>query len=272
MSQPALLADRAVIAVSGPDAGSFLQGLVTNDIERLGESGGMYAALLTPQGKILFDFLILRRDGTYWIDCAQSSSDALMRRLSLYRLRAKVKIEPAPDAAILASWNGASLPGVPYADPRFSPLGLRTVAPRNSVPPESCSPDTWLAHRLACGVPEGADFGQDRVFALDAGLEELNGVSFTKGCYVGQELTARMKHRATARKRLLPISAADGSSRLEEGSSVSAAGSDMGTVMSSYGTNGFALIRLDRLAEAATTAIEAGGVAARVTKPAWLSA
>jgi folate-binding protein YgfZ len=255
------LADRAVLAVSGPEARGFLQGLVTNDME-LG--GARYAALLTPQGKILFDFIIVERGGVFLIDCAKPVREALQKRLTLYRLRAKVEIAPREDLSVLAAWDSSELADS-FADPRLPELGIRaiTAAAQNDA--------DYLSHRLALGVPESADFGQDKMFALDAGLDELNAVSFTKGCYVGQELTARMKHRGTARKRLLLVESLDGTTLVPD-AAIAAETREIGTITSVYGARGFGLIRLDRLAETGATPLEANGIPVRVTKQSWLTA
>jgi hypothetical protein len=260
-----LLEDRAVIALSGSDTRSFLQGLITNDIAMLSAGNPLYAALLTPQGKILFDF-VLSEDaaGAVLIDCAASLRDTLVKRLTMYRLRAKIEITARSDLAVFASWEGDSPPHS-VADPRLAALGQRAIAPRQGMPD-----NTYLDHRLRLGVPEGVDFGQDKVFALDAGLEELHGVSFEKGCYVGQELTARMKHKGTARKRLLPIGATDNALLPAPGTAVAAGNVNIGEITSTYGTRGFALIRLDRAEKNGVADITAAGVAVNVTKPKWL--
>jgi tRNA-modifying protein YgfZ len=258
-----LLADRAVIALSGPEARSFLQGLITNDINRLAPDRPLYAALLTPQGKILFDFLIAEGDGAVLLDCAMASRDALVKRLSMYRLRAKVEIAAREQLAVI--W------GCGDNDPRMPELGRRTIMARAEMPGDILPSDAYLEHRLSLGVPEGADFGSDKMFALDAGLEELCGVSFEKGCYVGQELTARMKHRGTARKRLLLIESLDGALP-EIGTDVSAAGRSLGEITATYGARGFALVRLDRLDEVADAPVESGGMRVRLVKQSWLDA
>lgn len=258
------LSDRAVLAVSGAEARGFLQGLITNDMELVTPERAIYAALLTPQGKILFDFIIAERDGAFLIDCAKGMREALLKRLTLYRLRAKVAIAPRDDLHVMAAWDEALADS--FADPRLAALGTRTFA---SAPQQG--DDDYLAHRLSLGVPEAADFGQDKIFALDAGLDELNAISFTKGCYVGQELTARMKHRGTARKRLLTIESADGSALVAD-APILADGKEIGTVMSVYGARGFGLIRLDRLEEAANAIPEANGIPVSVTKQLWLAA
>ena len=270
MSSLAHLTDRDVIAVSGPEASTFLQGLITNDTGSLSEGSTMYAALLTPQGKVLFDFLVVAREGGFLLDAPAVTADALIKRLTLYRLRSKVTIARRDDLAVLAGWDRAQLPDAGFADPRLAALGRRAIVSRDAIPQDAAGPDAWHGHRLDCGVPEGADFGQDRIFALDADLDELHAVSFEKGCYVGQELTARMKHRGTARKRVLPVATLDGTALTA--ADVSAATLEIGSVVSIYGARGFALIRLDRLAESQGAELRVAGTLVRVTKPAWLSA
>lgn len=260
----AALNDRAILAVSGPEARDLLQGLITNDIHKLTPDAPLYAALLTPQGKILFDFLLYERDHVILLDSARATADALQKRLSMYRLRAKVDIRSRGDLAVVAAWNGDAEGG--WRDPRLPGLGYRSIRPDDG---DAASVDAYTAHRLDLGVPEGRDFGQDEMFALDADLEELNGVSFGKGCYVGQELTARMKHRGTGRKKLLPIEATEGALP-PPGSHVSADGSDLGAIISIYQTRGFALIRLDRLKDAQNTPLASEGTPVRVIKPKWL--
>jgi folate-binding protein YgfZ len=257
----AQLIDRAVIAISGPEAKTFLQGLITNDINKLAPNAPLYAALLTPQGKVLFDFLLSEQDETVFLDCAAASAQTLLKRLTLYRLRAKVELSLRDDLSVV--WNAAD----GWLDPRAAELGKRSI--ENSSAADASG--QYLSHRLALGVPEGADFGSDKMFALDAGLEELHGVSFDKGCYVGQELTARMKHRGTARKRLLPISTLDGSNLPVPGSDVRAGNASLGEITSTYGTLGFALIRLDRWEEAGNAAARVGETEVRIATPAWLA-
>jgi len=265
------LEDRAVIALSGPQARGFLQGLITNDIERLAPGKALYAALLTPQGKILFDFLIAEGDGAILLDCAAESRDALLKRLKMYRLRAKLEIE-ARDQLVLLAGQPDPKAGISFIDPRLAALGHRTIGARAEMPAAEDGAAQYRARRLDLGVPEGADFGQDRMFALDAGLDELHAVSFDKGCYVGQELTARMKHRGTARKRLLPVQILDGTSLPQPDTPLKANGRDIGEITTVYGARGFALVRLDRLEEAGDAAIEAGSVRVGVIKPSWLFA
>lgn len=257
------LEDRAVIAVAGPEARDFLQGLITNDMARVGPGKGTYAALLTPQGKILFDFLLTEGDqGTILVDCAAAARDALARRLAMYRLRAKVTIEPRNDLSVIAGWEGGN--AFVYPDPRHEDLGARALVA--GFPGGALKSDAYHERRLSLGIPEGSDFGTDRMFALDADLEELNAVDFNKGCYVGQELTARMKHRATSRKRLLPYRA---EAEVPAGAAVRAGEREIGEVAATYGARGFALVRLDRWDEA-DAPVSAGSSPLDLIKPSWL--
>jgi len=258
------LDDRAVIAVSGPEARDFLQGLVTNDVARVAPGAPCYAALLTPQGKILFDFLIGEKDAVLLLDCAAATRDALAKRLSLYRLRAKVEIAARDDLAVV--WSRDEAPSFAH-DPRHYELGFRAIVPKGEAPSVRGA-EAFLMLRLRLGVPEGRDFGHDKMFALDSGLDELRGVAFDKGCYVGQELTARMKHRGTARKRLLPVTGNATLPRPE--TPITAEGREVGTLQSAYDTTGFALLRLDRLEETKDTPLTAGDIAVRAIKPDWL--
>jgi folate-binding protein YgfZ len=254
---PARLEDRSVIALSGQDARGFLQGLITSDVERLAPGKAIYAALLTPQGKILFDFIVAEGDGALLIDCARDSRDTLVKRLTMYRLRAKVTIEPRDQLAVY--WNSDWPRGLTFDDPRLPALGRRTIGAAAEMAEVAGTAADYHARRLTLGVPESQDFGSDRMFALDAGLDELHGVSFDKGCYVGQELTARMKHRGTARKRLLVVEG-----DVAPGAELKLDDTVIGEVVSMYDRRGFALVRLDRLGDAA----EADGV--RVIKQSWL--
>lgn len=265
---PARLEDRAVLALSGPDVRPYLQGLITNDVEKVGPGRAAYAALLTPQGKILFDFIIAEGDGVLLLDCAAPAREALAKRLKLYRLRAKVEIEPRDQLGVYVDLTGRPAErGNGFADPRLEALGPRFISAVAEMPDNVANAQSYHTERLKLGVPEGTDFGSDKIFALDAGLDELHAVSFTKGCYVGQELTARMKHRGTARKRLLLASG----NALPPDGTLSAGGKDIGEMMASYGDTGFALVRLDRLEEAAGATVMLNASPVALTKPAWLS-
>ena len=265
----AVLEDRAVIRVGGEDATSFLQGLLTNDVERLGPSEARYAALLTPQGKILFDMIVVRAPGeepSYLIDCAAAQAADLAKRLGFYKLRAKVAIaNESDDRAVVAFW-GSEPPGVDdgvlYADPRDPRLGWRAILPRPTAAAlGSEHVNEYEGLRIAVGAPKGGlDFAYGDTFPHDANLDLLHGVDFDKGCYVGQEVVSRMKHRGTARKRIARVklsgpSPAPGTPVLDRELAVGALGS-------SSGREALALLRLDR-AEEATAAgrtLSAGGV------------
>jgi hypothetical protein len=262
------LSDRAVIALEGLEARSFLQGLITNDLSALAPGRGIYAALLAPQGKILFDFLIAEGDGALLLDCAAASADGLMKKLKQYRLRAKIDIAVRPQLSVYAGLTGR--PGeraITFADPRLSALGPRSIGAVAEMPAELPGPAVYHAVRLELGVPEGGDFGSDKIFALDAGLDELNAISFDKGCYIGQELTARMKHRGTDRKRILAVSA--GTALPPAGADVKAGDSILGELISVYGAKGFALVRLDRIGEAKTP-LSVEQIPVALIRPNWL--
>jgi len=267
---PSLLEDRSIVVLSGPEARPFLQGLITNDVEKVGPGRAIYAALLTPQGKILFDFLIAEGDGALMLDCHRDIRAALVKRLSMYRLRAKVEIEGRDQLSVYAGIVGER--GMSFTDPRLPALGERTIGAFAEMPTVANGSAAYLEHRLELGVPEAGDFGSDRMFALDADLDELHAVDFGKGCYVGQELTARMKHRGTARKRLLPIATVDGSDLPSGDTSLTVDGKSVGEIVSTHGGRGFALVRLDKLDEAGAATLSADGKNVHIVKPAWLFA
>ena len=255
------LTDRAVISVEGTEARAFLQGLITNDADALAPGRPLYAALLTPQGKILFDFLVKERDGAFLLDCLATARDDLVARLSMYKLRAKVEIAARDDLGVYY--------GEGDADPRLEALGERAILSRGAVESRPGS-DAYHERRLDHGVPEGLDFGSGKMFALDADLDELGAISFEKGCYVGQELTARMKHRGTDRKRLFAVTSTDGKPLPGRDVPITAGIRELGAITSVYGDRGFALMRLDRLAEAAGDALEAQGIEIEVRHQNWL--
>ena len=261
------LSDRAVIALEGPQARDLLQGLITNDLTALVPGQGLYAALLAPQGKILFDFFIAEGDGAVLLDCPAASAEALVRKLKLYRLRAKVEIALRPQLGVYAGLTGRPAErAITFADPRLAALGPRSIGAAAEMPAELPGPAIYHALRLSLGAPEGSDFGSDKIFALDAGLDELHAIAFAKGCYIGQELTARMKHRGTARKRILALSA---DTALPAEGDVMAGDSAIGEIIAAYGTKAFALVRLDRL-EATSAELQVAQLPVTLTKPAWL--
>ena len=275
--EPAFLDDRAVLAISGPEAREFLQGLVTNDVVGgLAPGSGLYTAVLSPQGKILFDFLVTEGDGALLLDVAKDAADALLKKLKMYKLRAKVDLERREQLGVYVNLAGHpdNRPtryadrAVTFTDPRLAALGQRSIGAHAEMPANLPGPHAYHEQRLVLGVPEGSDFGFEKIFALDAGLDELNGVSFTKGCYVGQELTSRMKHRATSRKRILTITA--DAPLPAPGAHVTRGGAEIGELVSVQGGHGFVLVRLDRLDETSGE-VKIGEIQVALTKPAWLA-
>ena len=273
----ALLDDRSVISLGGAESRAFLQGLVSSDMAECTGGKAIYAALLTPQGKILFEFFIVEGGNeNFLIDCAADRAADLIKRLSLYKLRAKVAIAPAPELAVAVAWNGGNMEApqgakFTFADPRLPALGQRLIGARAELEKSLAANERgdYRAHLLALGVPASADLPPDSVFALDAGLEELNGVNFKKGCYVGQEVTSRMKHRATARRR---FAIAENEATLPPaGTPLEANGREIGTLATGVGSRALALVRLDRLAESqeAHSEITAAGRSVTVRKPGW---
>jgi folate-binding protein YgfZ len=265
-SRPAiLLKDRAVVEVSGPDASSFLQGLITNDMVVVDSNRAIYAALLTPQGKIIHDFLIVKATSdTFWLDCVRANAADLAARLKKYKLRAKVTItDRSADLHVLADATPAG-GDVTFEDPRLAALGHRVIT--GSADNAQTDDDAYQDRRLALGVPDAAtDIPPETLFPLDCNFEELHGVSFDKGCYVGQELTARMKHRATARRRMLPVTA--DAPLPPPGTPIKLGATDIGELRGAVGARGLALVRLDRLGNAEEA--DAGGVTVRIGRPAY---
>jgi len=267
--------NRRVIAISGPERHGFLQGLITNDIAECQSGRAIYAGLLTPQGKLLFDFFITPVGDELWLDCAAATIADLTRRLNFYRLRAQVTIAAKPELSICAVWGdeqrAADAGLVTFPDPRLTELGVRIIGLRGPIEQKIAgfAPGNYRAHRISLGVPDSEDLPPDQVFALDAGFEELHGVSFSKGCYVGQEVTSRMKHRATARRRFLTVEAGQA---IAPGAAIDAGGLELGRVTSAVGNTGLALVRIDRFADAEQNAVPISAAGAPVTlrRPGWL--
>jgi hypothetical protein len=196
------LTDRALIAVGGPDWRDFLQNLLTQSVDSLGENEARFAALLTPQGRLLYDLFVVGRgpDGC-WLDVAADHRAAVIQRLTLYRLRARVTIA-ADDAPVWAAFGPE--PGF-VPDPRLPALGWRGYGVEPPAGAQVADLSVYEAHRLALGVPGPADWGTDKTYPIEANFDLLNGVDFKKGCFVGQETTSRMKRRGQIKNRMLPI-------------------------------------------------------------------
>lgn len=251
------LDDRGVLRVAGADAATFLQGLLTNDVEKLSAGEARFAALLSPQGKILFDFFVLRAGAPtgeeFWLDCAADQVDELIRRLGFYKLRAKLAIVDERAAyGVVAFWDGAppAAPGMRgFIDPRHAALGFRAIVPADGVAAFFGGRSAYEAHRIGLGVPSGgADFTYGEAFPADVNMDLLHGVDFEKGCYVGQEVVARMRHRAAIRKRILRVALSLPAP--SAGAPIVAGARGVGIMGSSAGAKGLAMFRLDRLAEA----------------------
>ncbi|MBS0410396.1 MAG: folate-binding protein YgfZ [Proteobacteria bacterium] len=259
----ARLNDRALINVAGPDWRSFLQGLLTQDVETLADGEARFAALLTPQGRLLYDLFLIGRDGGCLIDCAATVRDALVQRLTLYRLRAKVEIGPL-DLAVAALWNGPAPSGW-IADPRLPALGFRGYGQPAPQAATAVDEAAYARHLLNLGVPGPADFGVERTYPIEANFDLLNGIDFKKGCFVGQETTSRMKRRGTIKTRMAPL-AFEGPAP-EAGSELLNGTLRAGEILSGEAGRAMAAVRLDRLAGDLTLA---DGRAARADWPDWL--
>ncbi len=276
----ALLPDRGVVKVAGADAAKFLDGLVTSDLDKVVVGKARYAALLTPQGKIIADFIIVKanEDNHYFLDCPRALASTLVQRLNFYKLRAKVLVEDLSEIlGVLAIWDGAAPSGLGlcYGDPRLPALGARCLmaAHRGSDPAlgiAQVDAADYETHRIALGVPRGgSDFLYDDAFPHEADMDQLGGVDFDKGCFVGQEVVSRIEHRGTARNRVVPV-AFDGPPP-QTGVAVTAGNVTLGTMGSAARGRGLAVLRLDRVADAIAGAapIVADGIAIRPVKPAW---
>ena len=232
------MTQRRILRLTGRDTDSFLQGLVTNDISRL-KDGLVYAALLTPQGKYIADFMLLRDGDGVLLDVAEPLADDLVKRLNMYKLRADVRI--AESGLNLQRGTGPAPEGA-FLDPRHTDLGWRAY----SAAPESDDGTDWAASRVANCIPEsGIELTPD-TFILEAGFEPLNGVDFRKGCYVGQEVTARMKHKTELRKGLRRVEI---KGEAPVGTPITREGKPLGTLFTQSGDRALAYLRLDRAGE-----------------------
>jgi folate-binding protein YgfZ len=282
--QAALLPDRGVVKVAGDAARKFLNGLVTLDVAKVTPARAGFGALLTPQGKIIVDFLLAEAPpadgGGFFLDCPRALAPTLVQRLNFYKLRAPVIVEDLSETlGVLAVWDGAAETeyGLCYADPRLPALGLRCMLPPHlagsaaaDLGAELVEPAAYEAHRIALGVPRGGlDFMYGDAFPHETDMDQLGGVDFDKGCFVGQEVVSRIEHRGSARTRVVPV-AFDGFAP-EAGTPVSAGERAVGTLGSSAQGRGLALLRLDRAADAlaAGEPLASAGVELRLIKPDW---
>jgi hypothetical protein len=261
----AKLSGRALVQVAGPDWRVFLQGLLSNDVETLEPGRMRFAGLFTPQGKLLFDLFVIGGEEGCRLDVQAAQRDALVQRLLIYRLRAKVEIA-AVEGAVCALWNTAEAPAGWMADPRLADLGFRGVELEPPAGALALDEDAYDAFRLGLGAPDPArDATPDKTYPIEADMDLLNGIDFKKGCFVGQETTSRMKRRGGIRSRMLPISF-DGEAPAR-GAEVLAGELRAGEVLSGRSGRAMALLRLDRIAGAQLTV---DGRPVRVETPAWL--
>jgi folate-binding protein YgfZ len=282
--QAALIPDRGVVKVAGDDARKFLNGLVTSDLAKPSPGTARFTALLTPQGKIIVDFIVAEAEasdgGGFFLDCPRALAQALVERLNFYKLRAKVIAEDLSETlGVLATWDGSGVTeyGLCYPDPRLAELGGRCMLPPHlaakaaaELGAELVDPAHYEAHRIALGIPRGGvDFSYGDAFPHETDMDQLRGVDFDKGCFVGQEVVSRMEHRGTARTRVVPV-AFDGPPP-EAGIAVTANHKSVGMMGSGVVGRGLASLRLDRVEDALAeqAALVAGGIALRPLKPGW---
>jgi folate-binding protein YgfZ len=279
------LPDRGVVKVAGDGARNFLNGLLTADMDKVAPGAPRYAALLTPQGKIIIDCIVAEAPaadgGGFFLDCPRDLAPRLVERLNFYKLRAKVVVEDLSEIlGVLAAWGGPGTTnvGLSNPDPRLPALGLRIMLPPHlasqamgELGADPVDPSSYEAHRIALAVPRGGlDFGYGDAFPHEADMDQLAGVDFQKGCYVGQEVVSRMEHRGRARTRVVPV-AFEGPPP-KSGATVQAGERQVGTIGSSASGRGLALLRLDRVDEAlaAGLSLHAEGVPTQLgQKPEW---
>ena len=288
------LTDRGILSVSGADSLAFLQGIVTNDIEKVSENCAIYAAILTPQGKYLHDFFVAKIGDSFLLDCPTNQLGELTKRLKMYRLRAKVDIEDRSDDFAIFAITGPNTPnfveltgtagaatdygdGIAFVDPRLIELGLRTIQPAATaidfMKKAGLSAgvlENYQASQFSFGVPDGGNCEVlKQTFPLEIGFDELNAISFDKGCYVGQEVTTRMKIRKLVKKRLVPV-IFDGSAPAP-GAVIHNQDKAAGQIFAANNESGLAMIRLETLDQVLNgdSKLATEETTLRATKPAW---
>src|ERR1700733_6392728 len=280
----ALLPDRGVVKVAGEDARTFLHGLLSANILTLTPGAPRFGALLSPQGKIFADFIIVetppQAGGGFFFDVPSDLAKPLVDKLNLYKLRSRVIIENLSEVlGVLAAWEGTGTTalGLAYPDPRLAALGLRAMLPPYRAAGAAADlgaivvdASEYEAHRIALGIPRGgADFKYGDAFPHEADMDQLGGVDFAKGCYVGQEVVSRMEHRGIARTRILPVRYRGPAP--QPGEPITSGRRQIGTMGSASAGHGLALLRIDRMAEALREGepLVAAGVAVEPLKPDW---
>jgi folate-binding protein YgfZ len=284
----ALLPDRGVVKVAGADARAFLNGLLTADVTKVTPEQACFGALLTPQGKIIVDCITAEAPagdgGGFFLDVPRALAGEFVQKLNFYKLRSKVICEDLSEVlGVMAVWDGAGDTdyGLVYADPRLPALGFRVMLPPHlaketaaDLGAELMEAQAYEAHRITLGVPRGGlDFVYGDAFPHETDMDQLSGVDFDKGCYVGQEVVSRMEHRGSARSRIVPVATQDANQGFlpDAGLPVMAGDKQVGITGSGAGTRGLAMLRLDRVADAraAGLPLTAGGIPIEVRKPEW---
>ncbi len=285
-----LLPLRGVLRVSGADREAFLQGIVSNDVAKVSADRAVWSAFLTPQGKFLHEFFLIEQEGAYLLDCEAERRDDLLRRLRIYKLRSQVAVDDANDDFAVAALFGAGifeslgLPpelgramafagGVAYVDPRLGALGARAILPRETATAaladaglSPATPEDYERLRISWGAPDGSrDLEVGKSALLESGFDELHGIDWDKGCYLGQELTARTRYRGLVKKRLVPVQI-DGPAPAP-GTQIMADGKDVGVMRSGVEGLGLALLRLEHLDGPGT--LTAGAARLTPKKPDW---
>lgn len=291
--QALFMEDRAVLTVDGADAREFLQGLITNDLDLVTPAHAIYAALLTPQGKFLFDFFVCEQDGTLMLDCEADRADDLLKRLKMYKLRAAVDVVRVDGLKVVCVFGEGALdlvPGLPgstgaagdalgglvFVDPRHTDLGLRVIGEAGSIAEalmvDQIEEGTMAAYhtlRIELCVPfHSSDIDPNRSYILDHNFEILNGVSFSKGCYIGQEIVARMKHRGTSRKAIWRVETETELPPAE--ANLLYDNQEVGTILGGVGRAALALVRTDRLPQDigdGPLSVECDGQALSLSRP-----
>ena len=259
------LADRSLIEISGDEAEIFLDNILTCKVIGLANNEASFGALLTPQGKILFDFFLIKTSTGYLFDIASNLSSDFIKRLTFYRLRAKVTIEPKLDLKVFAIWDSETpTSNLCIKDPRLDAMGLRDYSGQLPTGEEI----DYKAHRINNGIPQGNhDFEYGNAYPHEVLMDQFGGVDFKKGCYVGQEVVSRMQHRGTAKKRIVMITA--NNNLPDNGTAITADGKPAGTLGSVSDNHALAMLRLDRVAKAQS--VLAGETEIKVTLPTWVN-
>jgi tRNA-modifying protein YgfZ len=259
----ATLPERAVLEVTGEDRLAFLQGLISNDVMAIAPGRGIWSALLTPQGKWLADFFLIAEPERLLLDAEAAQAEMLMAKLLRFRLRSKVAMALLPGWVVQVGWGGAALPEGATPDPRLDEAGWRWASP--SPMADDATADDYDAHRLRLGLPDGSrDMQAEHSVLLEAGFDELHGVSWSKGCYMGQELTARTKYRGLVKRRLVPIEVEG--PLPARGTAVTLNGAEVGEMRSGREGMGMALLRLSALGQP----LECGEARLHPRIPAWM--